>query len=102
MASRHSVQTGVRESLLSGALLTLQSRGKRAEKMRRKTASRGATRTAGCSARCSRRLRSSVPRLLKTTLQPALYAQMETLNLSPAPRVAGEALVGAGPVPEAP
>src|SRR5208283_5215035 len=100
MASRHSVQMGIREVLLSRLLLTLQSRGKRTEKMRRRMASRGARRTARCLARCSRRFRSSVSRLLKTTLQPALYAPMEDPDLSPAPRVAREALVGACPVPK--
>jgi len=55
--------------VLRGRLQSLQSEGKRTGKTLRTMVNNGATKEVRCSARCVRRCRSRVPRLLKTTLQ---------------------------------
>src|SRR5271165_469285 len=101
MASRHSVQTGIREMLSSGVLQSLQSEGKRTEKMLRDRVFKGATRTARNSARSFRRFRSSVSRLLKTTSNQPVRAYPGTRE-DPSRRRRGlpEGLVGFLPVPK--
>src|SRR5271169_5971421 len=72
--SKHSWQTGRREMFTRGIPQSLQSEGKKTEKTLRTTVNNGATRKERCSARCIRRCRSSVARLLKTTLQSMVPA----------------------------
>jgi hypothetical protein len=80
MPPRYSPETGFSEILSSRARLALRSgEKKRTGKIRWKTTSQDTTQIAPCSARCSRRFRSSVSQLLKTTLQPVHYMLMETL-----------------------
>ena len=73
--SRHFSQTGSREMFVRGRLQILQSEGNATEKTLRTTVDNGATRKKRCSARCIRRCRSRVARLLKTTLQSMVPAR---------------------------
>src|SRR5215469_1612028 len=73
--SAHCSHTGSREEFVRGRLQILQSEGNAIEKMLRTTVNNGATRKERCSARCIRRCRSRVARLLKTTLQSVVPAR---------------------------
>jgi hypothetical protein len=83
--------------LLSGVPQSLQSEGKRTEKTFRRMVCRGAKTTARCGARCLCRSRSSVSRLLKTTLHPSDQHQVgaNLRNPSPVPPGARGAMVDA-------
>jgi hypothetical protein len=67
MESRHSRHTGRREIFTREIPQSLQSEGKKTEKTLRTAVTIGATRELRCSARSTRRCRSRVARLLKTT-----------------------------------
>jgi len=74
MESRHSGHTGRREMFTRGTPQSLQSEGKRTEKMLCTAVTIGATRDVRCSARPGRRCRLRIARLLKTTLQSMVLA----------------------------
>ena len=71
ISPRHSRHTGRREMLSRGVWQSLQSEGNRMPKTLSSKVCKGATRIARCGARGSRRVRLSVSRLLKMTLQPS-------------------------------
>src|SRR5271166_757769 len=83
MESRHSWHTGRREMVKRGIPQSLQSEGKKTEKMLRAALNNGATKSTRCLARSLRRCRSKVARLLKTTLQSMVPADPERAHPPP-------------------
>lgn len=76
ISARHSWQTGIREMRFSDVWQSLQSEGKRTEKMFSRSCKGARNRARGC-ARKSRRVRVSVSRLLKTALRSPREARPE-------------------------
>jgi hypothetical protein len=82
MQSRHSWHAGTRQMVRRRMSQRLRLEGKRAEKMLWTAVTNAATRDVRCSARSTRRCRSRVARLLKTTLQSiVLPTRKRTLAL---------------------